>query len=100
LLSTLKAKGVNAVAWSQLSIRNNMYLYLFAPSLRAANAIIKPGGTCDEWKAQAARGGTTLATLLNDANVEVSKTKLPEYKELRALQERYKTVCQTPSGDD
>lgn len=85
LVAQLKAAGMAPQRWA-VSIRNNMYLYLMAPSLRLALAIVRSPGGCAEWQARAKSAGTSLVALRTDATAEVGgRTHLPEFRELEAL---------------
>jgi hypothetical protein len=91
LLARLKAQGATVASWAPFGpIRNNMYFYLVAPSLRLARAILKSGDGCGEWESMAAASGTSLPRLFADATVELSGQKtqsnLPESDELSELQ--------------
>jgi hypothetical protein len=86
LVAQLKAFGMAPQRWA-VSIRNNMYLYLMAPSLRLALVIVRAPGGCAAWQARAKSAGTSLVELQADAEAEVgTRTNLPEFRELRELE--------------
>lgn len=101
-LARLKGRGMTVEVWALFQpIRNNMYFYLMAPSLRLAQAIVKSRGSCDDWQIMAAGAGVPLQGLIRDAALEVGgQTALPESKELRALQALLRSRCPSGAGFD
>lgn len=92
---------MTADQWAQLEpVRNNMFFYLVAPSLRLAVAIVKSAGECSEWASLAANAGVSLTQLVLSAAREVGgRTTLPESRELAYLQARVSS-CQTGAGNE
>ncbi|MGE3511773.1 MAG: hypothetical protein AB7N65_23145 [Vicinamibacterales bacterium] len=92
---------LTADEWAQLEpVRNNMFFYLVAPSLRLAVAIVKSAGECSEWASLAANAGVSLSQLVVSAAREVGgRTTLPESRELAYLQARVNS-CQTGAGNE
>ena len=101
-LARLKGQGMTVEVWALFQpIRNNMYFYLMAPSLRLAQAIVKSRGSCDDWQIMAAGAGVPLQGLIRDAALEVGgRTALPESKELRTLQALLRSRCASGTGFD
>lgn len=97
----LEAQGMTVATWARLApIRNNMYFYLLAPSLRHASAIAHQGRDCSQWNAFAQGDGTSLSRLLSDATQEVGQRNgVPESKELTNLRALIGPCVAAAGGD-
>src|SRR5205814_7162607 len=62
LLARMKGQGATVERWAAdwEPVRNNMYFYLIAPSLRLAKAIVGTQGGCGEWRGMARGCGMAL----------------------------------------
>lgn len=96
-IADLKGAQQTAETWALHRVRNNMFFYLMAPSLRWAIAIVKSTD-------HGAWAGMNICSLAADAKKEVGERRaLPEYRELEqlnALLLEKNVSCRSAVGDD